>query len=174
MQWRIEGSTGNAICIEGTLDDAFNAAQQHRNVGQGVITVWLVPANIRIAQISPRGHIHTRRKLTGEELRRLMRRGRKTIADLSFQMGITQKRIRVVRESGLKDGHAVRDWIEAITASDIGPLPEKYQIRHHTEEAACGNCGGPLYVGDDAYEFVGGAYCSFACCRQFCGFGKER
>ena len=59
--------------------------------------------------------------LTGKEICRLMRRHRTTIRSLSVTMGITHTRIRQVRQHGLTDRHAARDWLEAISGTDPGP-----------------------------------------------------
>ena len=104
-------------------------------------------------------------KLSGDEVRRLMRLHKVTIRGLAQDMQITMKRVREVREKGLK-GPAVRDWIEHITGHDPGPVPTRYRINHHTEEAICCYCGCPLYVGDWVFEYVGGVYCSKTCCRK--------
>ncbi len=109
-------------------------------------------------------------KLSGKEVVRLMRKHRKSIAGLAFRLGSTQKRVREVRAGGLANALAVRDWLEAITGDDPGPIPERYRIRNHTEEAPCGFCGCPLYAGDDAYEYVGEVFCSVSCCRQSRGW----
>jgi hypothetical protein len=60
--------------------------------------------------------------LPGDEVRRLMRQCCVTIRELSKRTGITMKRIREVRAEGLCDRNAARDWIEAITGSDPGPV----------------------------------------------------
>lgn len=60
--------------------------------------------------------------LDGFEISRLMRAHNVTIRGLSERMGITQKRIREVRGSGLDNRNAARDWIEAITGKDPGPI----------------------------------------------------
>lgn len=60
--------------------------------------------------------------LPGRELVKLMRRYRVTIRELSARTGITMKRIRAVRHEGLADRHAIRDWVEAITGQDPGPI----------------------------------------------------
>lgn len=60
--------------------------------------------------------------LPGEEVRRLMRRYGKTIRELSLETGITMKRIREVRDRGLADRNAIRDWIQAIVGSDPGSI----------------------------------------------------
>lgn len=108
--------------------------------------------------------------LSGKEVARLMRRHHRTIASLAFRLGTTQKRIRQARQRGLDDPLAVRDWIEAITGVDPGPIPARYVIRRQAEECECSFCGCPLYVGDAAFEYVGGAFCSVACCRQSRGW----
>ena len=41
-------------------------------------------------------------ELTGAEIRKLMRINKKTIRDLSVKYGITQKRVRYVREHALE------------------------------------------------------------------------
>lgn len=58
--------------------------------------------------------------LAGTEIKRLMRRNRVSIVCLSMVLGITQKRIREVRESGLTDRNSARDWIQGITGYDPG------------------------------------------------------
>jgi hypothetical protein len=56
----------------------------------------------------------TQSTLSGQEIRHQMRVGRKTIRGLAASMNITQKRVRFVRENGVK-GHAfVLDWLEAL------------------------------------------------------------
>lgn len=104
--------------------------------------------------------------LSGKEVVSLMRRHQKTIAGLSFAMNITQQRIRQVRVKGLADRNAVRDWLQFITGEDPGPLPERYRISRRDEEADCGYCGCPLFVGDQAYEYGLAVYCSLECCRK--------
>lgn len=51
-----------------------------------------------------------------------MRKYRVTIRELASRTGFTMKRIRQIRESGLKDRGAIRDWIQAILGSDPGPI----------------------------------------------------
>jgi len=53
-------------------------------------------------------------ELTGAEIRKLMRINKKTIRDLSVKYGITQKRVRYVRERGIKGRCWVLDWVEMI------------------------------------------------------------
>ena len=58
----------------------------------------------------------------GTAIRRLMRCHKVTIAALAQRMDISQARVRQVRQRGLSDPAYVRDWIEAITGRDPGPL----------------------------------------------------
>ena len=60
--------------------------------------------------------------MEGNEVKRLMRKYRVTIRELSQRMGITQKRIRLRREIGLDGRELIRDWVQAIIGSDPGPL----------------------------------------------------
>ena len=62
-------------------------------------------------------------RLTGSDIKSLMRKHKRTIRDLSEEMNITMKRIRVVRyaDDVVLVGHAALDWIEHIT----GQLPAR-------------------------------------------------
>lgn len=64
--------------------------------------------------------------LDGGDLCRLMRRHNVTIRELSKRSGITQKRIREVRGSGLDHPGAVRDWVEHVTGKDPGQIVSAY------------------------------------------------
>lgn len=105
--------------------------------------------------------------LTGPEIVGLMRKHGRTIAWLAFRVGATERRVRQVREQGLKNHLAVRDWIEAITGTDPGPIPAKHRL---TDTEECQFCGVPLDRGDDAYEYVGEVFCSIRCCRHSRGW----
>jgi hypothetical protein len=104
--------------------------------------------------------------LTGNDIVRLMRKHKKTIELLAFRLGTTQKRVRKVREVGLSNPLAVRDWIQAITDIDPGPLPEIYRINRIDQEGSCNFCGYPMGVGDEAFGYVGELFCSINCCRK--------
>ena len=104
--------------------------------------------------------------LPGPEIVKLMRKHKMTIEQLAFRLGTSQKRVRQVRDSGLMDPLAIRDWIQAITGIDVGPIPEKYQVHNRQEEGDCCFCGYPLYICDTAYEYVGSMFCSITCCRK--------
>jgi len=56
-------------------------------------------------------------KLTGKEVRALMRANHKTIRGLAAQMNITHVRVREVRANGVHGPAFVRDWLEAVQAS---------------------------------------------------------
>lgn len=60
--------------------------------------------------------------VTGPHLCRLMRQHHIPIRTLAGRMGITLMRIRFVRLHGLTDPAVIRDWLEAITGVDPGPL----------------------------------------------------
>ena len=174
MLWRIEDKhSGKGHDVQGDFDAAARQAQAQCSTDTSRWVVWLLPANVRIAEVTLRGCLWTKSELTGQEVTSLMRRHKKTIESLAFRMGLTQKRIREVRERGLRDPYAVRDWIQAITDQDIGPLPERYLIRHITEETLLRQCGCPLDLGDHAYEYAGDIFCSAECCRQSRGWGRS-
>ncbi|REJ87058.1 MAG: hypothetical protein DWQ34_25960 [Planctomycetota bacterium] len=165
MRWRIQDqSNGRKVDINGDFDEAIHAAIQQGSDGQ--VSVLALPAKVQMLEIHRNGAVHVKAALSGQEVQRLMRGHHTTIAELAFRMGITQSRIRTVREKGIRGPELVRDWLEGITGVDVGPLPKKYRIRNGSEECQCGFCGYPLYVGDPAYEYVGEAFCSVTCCRR--------
>jgi len=55
-------------------------------------------------------------QISGEEIRRLMRKNKKTIKGLAHQMNVTQKRVRQVRASGVRGEQFVADWVAALSA----------------------------------------------------------
>jgi hypothetical protein len=56
--------------------------------------------------------------MSGKTLTWLMRANKVTIRQLAGRLGFPMKRIRLRRETGLRDPHACRDWIQAITGHD--------------------------------------------------------
>ena len=60
--------------------------------------------------------------ITGPTLCRLMRRHHVTIRTLAQRMAIPMCRVRLRRQHGIDDRHVARDWLEAITGQDPGPL----------------------------------------------------
>ena len=77
-------------------------------------------------------------KIEGREIVLLMHRHKVTIRELSSRMQITQKRIRQIRELGLQEPYAIRDWIQAISGVDPGILPV-----HDARSPAAGNSARP-------------------------------
>ena len=61
-------------------------------------------------------------RLEGKQVRRLMLANKVTIRRLKEITGITLKRIREVRTKGFDDRNVIRDWIQAISGEDLGPL----------------------------------------------------
>lgn len=57
--------------------------------------------------------------LPGRYIQRLMRRHHLTIRDLAKRMNITMKRVRTVRDEGIKGRCMCLDWYEAITQTGI-------------------------------------------------------
>ncbi len=113
---------------------------------------------------------HDITSLPGPEIVKLMRRYKITIEQLAFRLGTSQKRVRAARDSGLVDPFAIRDWIQAICGVDVGPIPEKFRVHNKQEEGSCCFCGYPLYVGDEAFEYVGKMFCSITCSRKSRGW----
>jgi hypothetical protein len=59
-----------------------------------------------------------KRRLTGDKVTSLMRLNGKTISTLAQAMGITQTRVREVRDRGVQGEGYVLDWVEALHASE--------------------------------------------------------
>lgn len=64
--------------------------------------------------------------LDGARIAFLMRKHKLTIAGLAARTGFTQKRIREIRDTGLDNPNAARDWIQAITGEDPGPITKGF------------------------------------------------
>lgn len=132
---------------------------------------WLLYASV-MSGSAAKGHCRANgyaagpRSLTGADIIELMRTNRVSIAGLAFRLGTTERRVRHVRQHGLVNLLAVRDWMGAIRGGDPGSLPEKFRICHRSEEAECGFCGYPLFVDDEAFEYEGDVFCSIYCCRK--------
>ena len=104
--------------------------------------------------------------MTGPQIITIMRKHHVTIAELANRTGITQKRIRQIRERGLQDPLTIRDWIQAITGKDPGPIPTPVSISRNTEKAECDFCGYPFIVGNEAWSYIDEVFCSLNCCRK--------
>ena len=104
--------------------------------------------------------------LTGEELVSLMRKHRMTIPILASQLGLSQRRVRLLRHTGLTDAAVIRDWLKAITGQDPGPVPKRCKIENEYEGAECHFCGYPLFHGDVVWRYADHAYCTIDCVRK--------
>ena len=69
--------------------------------------------------------------ITGPTLCRLMRRRRMMIRTLAQRLGVPMTRVRLRRQQGITDRHVARDWIEAITGQDPGPLHGPVYLDDH-------------------------------------------
>jgi predicted transcriptional regulator len=64
-------------------------------------------------------------RISGSTIKAMMRSHRVTIATLAERLGVTQKRVRQVREQGLDSYLHYCDWHEAITGINIY-RPDQY------------------------------------------------
>jgi hypothetical protein len=76
--------------------------------------------------------------ISGREIRLLMMFHRVTIGELSKRSGFTMKRIRTVRESGLSDVNAVRDWVQSISGRDPGNVNRWFAVERRMENVLKG------------------------------------
>ena len=104
--------------------------------------------------------------LTGEDIVRLMRKHRMTIPILASQLGLSQRRVRLLKHTGLTDAAVIRDWLEAITGQDPGPVPKRSKIENQYEGADCYFCGYPLFPDDVVWRYADHAYCTIDCVRR--------
>ena len=104
--------------------------------------------------------------LTSEDIVRLMRKHRITIPILASQVGLSQRRVRLLKHTGLTDAAVIRDWLKAITGQDPGPVPKRCKIENEYEGAECHFCGYPLFHGDVVWRYADHAYCTIDCVRK--------
>ena len=65
MRWRIEDKhTGNGHDVEGTFDAAAREAQAQCTTDSARWVVWMLPGNVRIAEVTLRGCLWTKSELT--------------------------------------------------------------------------------------------------------------
>ena len=102
--------------------------------------------------------------LTGEDMISLMRKHRITISVLAVKVGSSQRRVRLLRHTGLIDAAVIRDWLEAITGQDPGPVPRCCKIENAYEGAECHFCRYPLFHDDVAWRYADRVYCTMDCC----------
>ncbi len=62
-------------------------------------------------------------RLSGHDMRRLMRRHQVTIRALAARLDIPMTRVRYRRLYGIDEWTIIRDWVEAITGVDPGAVP---------------------------------------------------
>ena len=106
--------------------------------------------------------------LTGEDIVRLMRKHRITISVLAVKLGSSQRRVRLLKHTGLTDAAVIRDWLEAITGQDPDPVPKRCKIENEYEGAECHFCGYPLFHDDVVWRYANRVYCTVDCCRKSC------
>ena len=170
MKWSIiNNATGKSHQFEGTFDQAIAVAQASSSADGCRRELWL-SLRIWLAEVSPMGRVRHAETVAGAEVVRMMRLHRVTIAQLARRAGVTQRRIRQLRSSGLAGGHSVRDWLQQITGEDLGPLPAKSRLQRHQQAAACGCCEKPLNLKGWVYQYAGQLYCSLLCCRKHAGW----
>ncbi len=106
--------------------------------------------------------------LTGEDIVSLMRKHRITIFVLAVKVGSSQRRVRLLRQTGLTEATVIRDWLEAITGQDPGPVPKCCRIENAYEGAECHFCRYPLFHDDVAWRYADRVYCTMDCCVKSC------
>ena len=106
--------------------------------------------------------------LTSEDIVRLMRKHRITIPILASQLGLSQRRVRLLKHTGLTDAAVIRNWLEAITGQDPGPVPKRCKIENAYEGAECHFCRYPLFHNDVAWRYADRVYCTMDCCVKSC------
>ena len=106
--------------------------------------------------------------LTSEDIVRLMRKHRITIPILASQLGLSQRRVRLLKHTGLTDAAVIRNWLEAITGQDPGPVPRCCTIENAYEGAQCHFCRYPLFHNDVAWRYADRVYCTMDCCVKSC------
>jgi hypothetical protein len=86
---------------------------------------WLLYASL-MSGSAAKDHCRTNndtagpRSLTGADVVKLMRTNRVSTAGLALRLGTTERRVRHVRQHGLGNLLAVRDWMSAIRGADSG------------------------------------------------------
>ncbi len=115
----LERMADDLLALAQTLDTSSKKSWVTEDQLNAALTViqWRKDARNR-NPVAPR----MQPKLSGDEVVRLMRGHGVTIAQLAKRMGIPQTRVRMIREKGIVGAEFVRDWREAITGVDPGPL----------------------------------------------------
>jgi transcriptional regulator with XRE-family HTH domain len=82
--------------------------------------------------------------LSGPQVVRMMRENGLTIPQLAKRMGITQARVKKVREDGVTGEAFVRDWVEGITGTD--PARGSWAMNPSRKAAPKANPSAMLYT----------------------------
>ena len=106
--------------------------------------------------------------LTGEDIVSLMHKHGITIPILAAKLGLSQRRVRLLKHTGLTDAAVIRDWLEAITGQDPDPVPRCCKIENAYEGAECHFCRYPLFHNDVAWRYADRVYCTMDCCVKSC------
>ena len=106
--------------------------------------------------------------LKDKDIVSLMRKHRITISAVAVKVGVSRRRVRLLRHTGLTDATIIRDWLEAITGKDPGPVPRYCRIENPYEGAACHFCRYPLFHNDVAWRYADRVYCTMDCCVKSC------
>jgi hypothetical protein len=70
-------------------------------------------------------------RLSGHDMRLLMRRHHVTIRALAQRLDIPMTRVRYRRLHGIEEWNVLRDWVEAITGVDPGTVPHPVHNGRH-------------------------------------------
>lgn len=173
MHWHLECKlSGQGFSVDGNLEQALDQARDACSSPWSSRVVWLLPPNLRIAEVRRSGVVWVRDSLSGKEAKDLMTHGGKTIDWISFRIGIPRRTVLEARSSGVHGQDAVLEWLQAILETDNGTLPSRFLIKHWTEEGCCAQCGYPMDVGDLAFQYRSEIFCSVACCRHQSGWNR--
>ena len=95
-----------------------------------------------------------------------MRKHRITIPVLAVKVGLSQRRVRLLKHTGLTGAAVIREWLCAITGQDPGPVPKRCKIENEYEGADCYFCGYPLFHDDVVWRYADHVYCTVDCVRK--------
>ncbi|MFO0915916.1 MAG: hypothetical protein U0795_23355 [Pirellulales bacterium] len=174
MHWHLEcKESGRGFSLDAGFEEAIGHAREACASPWNSWVLWLQPANLRIAEVRRSGVVWVRESLSGKELKELMTRHGKSIDWTAFRLGVSRRTLLEFRAGGVYGQDAVLEWLQAIGEADDGTLPNRFLIKHWTEEGCCSQCGYPMDVGDLAFEFGNEIFCSVSCCRHRSGWNRK-